>query len=91
MQHSSENEPYLEVSVISAEIMRRKLSAPAIFVLEMYKPLVGLFREGAIMAAPLLYPLVGSRLYGNLCKLLESPENLEALIVELEKGVEHGS
>ena len=88
---SSEKYPHSEISAISSEIIRRRLCAPAIFVLEMYKPVVGLLREGAIFAAPLLYPFVGASLYGNLCKLLESPDNIEALIVELEKGVGHGS
>lgn len=91
LAHSINTKPDTEVSVICHEIRRRRLTAPAIFILEMYKPILGVLREGAIFAAPLLYPLVGGTLYGNLCKLLESPDQIESIIVELEKGVDHGS
>jgi hypothetical protein len=72
------------VTKIAAEISRRKLIAPAIFALEMYKPIYGLFREGAVASAPILYPLVGGNLYNALCSLLNSSENIESLILKLE-------
>ncbi len=73
------------LSKISHEIVRRRLASPAVFVLEMYKPLIGLFREGVTVAAPLLYPLVGSNLYGAACEVLKSQDEVEKLIVAIEE------
>jgi hypothetical protein len=73
-----------EIDIVAAEIIKRRLAAPAIFILEMYKPLMGLMREVASFIRPLLLPLVGSRLVGVTSKILESTDSVEDLILKLE-------
>lgn len=73
------------LSRISEEVVRRRMSSPAVFVLEMYKPLIGLFREGVTVAAPLLYPLVGGKFYNAACEVLKSSDEVEKLIVAIEE------
>lgn len=87
---TNQQDPAQLISKIAAEISRRRLIAPAIFALEMYKPMYGMFREGAVASAPILYPLVGSNLYNALCSLLNSSENIESLILKLENLRESG-
>lgn len=73
-----------EIDIVAAEIMKRRLSAPAIFILEMYKPLVGLMREVSSFVSPLLLPLVGTRLLSVASRILESNDSVESLILKLE-------
>ncbi|GEM_PF-2484676 len=69
-------------------IVKRGLAVPAIFLLEMNKPLAGLFREGASIAAPLLSPLflsiVGSKFLKEATSILGTKDGIESLIKEIE-------
>lgn len=65
-------------------IEKRGLGLPAIFLLEMYKPLVGLAQNFSLVSAPLLIPLFGLNLYNQALKLLDNPANVEELILLIE-------
>jgi len=79
------------IEKISDEIFRRRMVSPAIFVLEMYKPLYGLMREGANFAAPILMPLLGAKLYRDAFNILQSSSEIEKLIQSLEARMESKS
>lgn len=66
-------------------IEERGMVTPAIFVLEMYKPLTTVAHAGVLFCSPLLFPLVGGKLLGEMQKVLESRNHIEMLIQELEK------
>ncbi|RMD87643.1 MAG: hypothetical protein D6808_01095 [Candidatus Dadabacteria bacterium] len=72
------------ISFYAAEICRRGLGVPAIFILEAYKPLVVLAGSGITAAFPLLLPLLGMKRYRELVNLLSDRETVEMLIREIE-------
>jgi len=67
-------------------ITRRGLAVPAIFLLELHKPLSGLGHILAEAFDPLTRCLVGSERAAAVLKLLESRANLEFVITRLEGG-----
>jgi hypothetical protein len=71
-------------------IRARKLVEPAIFVLEMSKPLVGCAREIYKVGEPLMRMLFSSAFAPALERVLSSSDNVELLIRRLEdaKGTE---
>lgn len=66
-------------------IVQRGLVAPAIFLLELSKPLTGCMRELCVGAGDgLLRFAVGDRFAPAIREVLSSSENVEALITRLE-------
>lgn len=65
-------------------IRARKLVEPAIFVLEMCKPLVGCARELYRMGDPLVQLLFTPNLRPAIERILSSSDNVEHLIRRLE-------
>jgi hypothetical protein len=65
-------------------IQGRKLVEPAIFVLEMSKPLVGCARELYRITEPLMRMLFTPTLAPAVERVLSSSENVELLIRRLE-------
>ncbi|MCB0337511.1 MAG: hypothetical protein KDD62_14440 [Bdellovibrionales bacterium] len=65
-------------------IMTRGLQVPAIFVLELHKPLVRLAHTSVLMSAPLLQFLLGTAKLEVLLTILSSPDHIENLIARLE-------
>jgi hypothetical protein len=57
---------------------------PAIFFLELFKPLVGCMRELYVMSEPLARILFGTNASPSLATMLSSAEHVERLIVMLE-------
>ena len=74
------------LSDLATIVRTRRLEVPAIFLLELCKPLATVAHSAGVMASPLLNALFGIRGGGKLVSLLESRENIEALIVLLERG-----
>ncbi|MCB9101493.1 MAG: hypothetical protein H6632_18285 [Anaerolineales bacterium] len=60
------------------------LTTPAILLLEGHKPLAFLGSQLLLVAQPILEIFVPGELAGNIISLLESPQQLETLMVELE-------
>lgn len=65
-------------------IARRGLAVPAIFLLELHKPLTGLGHLIAEAFDPLTRCLVGSERAAAVLKLLESRDNVEFVLDRLE-------
>ncbi len=72
------------IEQLASGVHRRGLSLPAVFALEMYKPLTTLGHAATLVSAPLLMACFGTRFYQALLKLLESREQVEALILRIE-------
>ena len=69
---------------VSAEVRLRRLEAPVIFLLEMYKPLSGVAAVAIIISRPLAALLLGVEGAAAAERLFESRENIERLITLLE-------
>lgn len=69
---------------VAEAIHRRGFAVPAIFFLEMYKPLVGCCREFLVMIEPIAIALVGKTGTGQLKEVLSSSSHIEELIQLLE-------
>ena len=67
-------------------LQRRRLVAPAIFFLELTKPLVGCMRELYGVSEPLQRALFGKEIVPSLRELLASSDNVEKLITLLESS-----
>ena len=65
-------------------IVRRGFAEPAIFMLEMSKPLVGCLREVYALSEPLVQIFVGTSLAAALKSALASSDDTECLISLLE-------
>ena len=75
-------EPF--VREIAAHIQKRRMETPALFFLEMYKPLTGVCHALSLGSRPLLAALFGTKLTNQVEKLLESSANIEMLCKILE-------
>lgn len=69
---------------LASAISNRRMGVPAIFLLEMYKPLTTAFHSAAIFSMPLVTMLVGTHLSNVLLQVLESRDLIEKLIQLLE-------
>ena len=73
------------VASLVDEIAQRRLIAPAIFLLELSKPLTGCMRELCVgIGDGLLRFALGERFTSALSDVLRSSEDVEALITRLE-------
>lgn len=77
---------YTTLSAIANKINQRGLSVPAIFLLEMLKPLVFLGLSGAQAATPFLKMVLGVSQTEQLIELLSSRQHIEDLIQSIEKS-----
>ena len=84
------SEAHLAIETLAAAVLARKLSVPAIFLLELHKPLAGIIREVVDVSVPFLHLLFGRVNVERARIVLSSRETLEALIVAIEKGEAHG-
>ena len=72
-------------------VARRRLTVPAIFLLELHKPLSGLGHLVAEAFDPQTRCLVGSERAAAVLKLLESRDNVEFVIARLEEMTRRGT
>jgi len=66
-------------------IVKRGMEAPAIFALEMYKPMAGVLYNFSIAVFPMLSAVLGLEKFKEAIQLMKSPELIEKLIISLEK------
>jgi hypothetical protein len=78
--------PSIFLEELAVSIRRRGLVAPAIFFLELTKPLVGCMRELYGASEPLQNILFGAERTHAIRELLESSERVEQLIAILESS-----
>jgi len=69
-------------------ILRRRLEAPAILLLQSNKPLARIGSQATIVFAPFLVPFFGFDNIRTLSSLLADRENVEMLITLLEEGAD---
>lgn len=72
------------IAELASVIRARRLEVPAIFFLEASKPLSSLVHTALSMSSPLLMVLAGVQNRDKLLTMLESRDNIEALIRLLE-------
>lgn len=70
---------------IAQEIVDRGMVAPAIFFLELIKPLSFIGSQVMVMANPIVQLIFTSKLYWEFTVLMEDRENVEFLIREIER------
>lgn len=73
---------------VARELARRRLTAPAIFVLEGMMPLTYVASSGLVMLKPLVQALIGIKDYEVFAAALEDRENVEWLLRQLEAAEE---
>ena len=73
---------------VAQELARRRLSAPAIFMLESMMPLTYVASSALVMLQPLVQVLIGIRDYEVFAAALEDRENVEWLMQQLEAAEE---
>ncbi len=74
------------IESVAEAIERRGLCEPAIFILELSKPLVGCMRELYGVSEPVASALLGSAWAPKLREVFASSESVEALIQRLERA-----
>ncbi len=67
------------------EVVRRRMEVPAVFMLEMHRPLSFLGSQALIVATPFLGALAGTDNVLKLSKLLEDSRNVERLVNRIEE------
>lgn len=67
------------------EVVRRRMEVPAVFMLEMHRPLSFLGSQALIVATPFLGALAGTDNVLKLSKLLEDSRNVERLVDRIEE------
>ena len=72
------------IEEIAAEVVRRKLEAPAVLFLEMNRPLSFIGSQALIVATPLLGPIFGPEKMARYSKLLSNRQNIEKIISRIE-------
>src|SRR5712691_5540847 len=70
---------------IAAEVVRRGMVTPAVFFIELNRPLSFLAGQAAHMLFPFLAPLFGIGTARQLAELLEDPANLDRLLKKMEQ------
>lgn len=79
-----------EIEIIVSGIRARKLEIPAIFFLELHKPLATVISTASIVSFPVVAALFGRSLVDRVYRLLGDRAAVEKLIIGLET-IERGS
>ena len=70
---------------LAESVYKKGLSVPAIFFLEIYKPLCGISGAGMDVLAPLLKLIASGEKIDLIKEIIESRENIEIIIKEIER------
>jgi hypothetical protein len=70
---------------IAAEVVRRGMVTPAVFFLELNRPLSFLAGQTAHVLFPFLAPLLGIGFAREIAELLEDPSNVDRLLDRIER------
>jgi len=68
----------------ASEILKRKLQAPAILMLELHKPLAYVGTQATLAFSPFIIPFLGFDAVNNYSRLFAKKENVELLLQRLE-------
>lgn len=72
------------IDKVAHEIVKRKLEAPAIMMLEMNKPLTFIASQSILVAMPILGAFIEPDKVEKLSELLKNEDNVELLIRRIE-------
>lgn len=75
-----------DADILADALDRRGLSAPAALLLDAHRPLIPLFRQAGIFAAPFLGALLGDRRLARVMRHLEDPGAFDRLLDRLQSG-----
>ena len=70
---------------LAAEIKKRGLEVPATLLLETFKPIGYLLMHLLLFFSPFLVAFMGSDRFQRLSEFIRRPEEIEKLILQLEK------
>ncbi len=70
---------------ISDQIVKRKLTVPAIMFLESVKPLSFIGSQALVFLQPIVQAVLNRKEYDELTLMMENRENVEKLLCEIEK------
>ncbi len=73
-----------ELEAVAQAIVERRLTVPAVFFLELHRPLAGLAGQAAVLGTPLLAPLLGLDRFRTLQRVLADPAQFNAFLDRLE-------
>lgn len=76
---------------VAQALVKRRLTAPAIFTLESMMPLSYVASQALVMLKPFVQGLIGIKDYEVFAAALEERENVEWLLRQLEAAEEAGS
>jgi hypothetical protein len=88
-KHSLEEDPSVAESdalldQLAGAVVRRGLETPAVFFLELNRPLTFLAGQATHVLAPFLAPLVGIGRMQELSRLLDDPRSIDRLLERIE-------
>lgn len=72
------------LNTVAAAVQRRGLQTPAVFALEMHRPLGFIASQSLIALTPFLAPVIGLEPMQRLGRLLAEPAAVDALIARIE-------
>ncbi len=78
--------PCISIETLASEVRRRKMAIPAVFFLEMYKPLSSTLHNIGLVSLPFLAMIFGTSRAKSALELLSSRENIESLIQLIEEN-----
>lgn len=70
---------------IATRVHKYRMETPAIFALEMHKPLANVGASFAVTVSPILIPFLGFEAFDDYTRLLSKRENWDRLIHALEE------
>jgi|YelNatPaOPRAMG01_1025707.scaffolds.fasta_scaffold66240_3 hypothetical protein len=73
------------IEIVARKVVERRLEVPAVFFLEMNKPLSFIVGQSLLVAMPFLAPLLGLQRVEQLSILLQDRENVDRLIQRIEE------
>lgn len=87
MDHSPllPDSPEALIDVVARKVVQRRLEVPAVFFLEMNKPLSFIMGQSLLVAMPFLAPILGIQRVEQLSQLLQERENVDRLIERIEE------
>lgn len=72
------------IETVAEQVRKRGMTVPAVFFLEMHKPLGYIAGQTLIFGSGFLAPLVGPQNLQKWAKLIENPDDVERLIRRIE-------
>jgi hypothetical protein len=76
---------------LAEDLVRRRLGAPAVFMLEAMKPLSVVAQQTVLVTSPLAAVCGFGSTFGQLAHVLESRQRMEDLALEVERLMEQSA